>query len=96
MKPARGRLVKDKTTKQPKLNIRNWECGVVIPVVQATPASVSSKKEVDDRENAVYGRSGVFGAGPPSMKVFEGRVPVPMVVPGEEYGTERPWFYTER
>lgn len=96
MKPARGRLVKDKTTKQPKLNIRNWECGVVIPVMRAQTASASSKKGVDDRENAVYGRSEGFGIDPPSMEVFDGLVPVPMVVPGEEYGTKRPWFYTER
>ena len=26
-----SRLVKDKTTKAPKLNCRNWECGVLIP-----------------------------------------------------------------
>ncbi|KAI0480804.1 phospholipase D/nuclease [Xylariaceae sp. FL0804] len=28
---AWGRLVKDKATGQPKLNCRNWECGVLIP-----------------------------------------------------------------
>ena len=26
---------------------------------------------------------------------FEGRIPVPMQYPGEEYGTRRPWFYSE-
>ncbi|KAI5928801.1 phospholipase D/nuclease [Camillea tinctor] len=29
---AWGRLVKNKATGQPKLNCRNWECGVLIPV----------------------------------------------------------------
>lgn len=29
------------------------------------------------------------------MGVFEGHVPVPMAVPGEPYGTRRPWFYNE-
>jgi Tyrosyl-DNA phosphodiesterase len=29
---CRGRLVQDKAKKAPKLNCRNWECGVVIPV----------------------------------------------------------------
>lgn len=95
MKLARGRLVKDKITKQPKLNIRNWECGVVIPVMQARSSSMSSK-EVDDRENAVHGGSAGFNAGRPGMEIFDGRVPVPMVVPGEEYGTKRPWFYAEQ
>lgn len=28
----RGRLVKDRASGQPKLNCRNWECGVLIPV----------------------------------------------------------------
>ncbi|KAK4692668.1 tyrosyl-DNA phosphodiesterase 1, partial [Lecanoromycetidae sp. Uapishka_2] len=29
---AWGRLSKDRTTKAPKLNCRNWECGVIVPV----------------------------------------------------------------
>ncbi|KAL4927449.1 uncharacterized protein BDV17DRAFT_282549 [Aspergillus undulatus] len=31
---AWGRLVTDRTTKQPKLNCRNWECGVIVPVLK--------------------------------------------------------------
>ncbi|KAH8170772.1 tyrosyl-DNA phosphodiesterase domain-containing protein [Sarocladium implicatum] len=30
---AWGRLVKDRATGQPKINCRNWECGVVLPAV---------------------------------------------------------------
>jgi len=30
------------------------------------------------------------------MSVFKGHVPVPMIVPGEEYGARRPWFYNEQ
>ncbi|KAH8821585.1 tyrosyl-DNA phosphodiesterase domain protein [Xylogone sp. PMI_703] len=29
---AWGRIVKDRATKEPKLNCRNWECGVIIPI----------------------------------------------------------------
>jgi len=29
----RGHLSTDKTTKKPKLTCRNWECGVILPVV---------------------------------------------------------------
>ncbi len=29
---AWGKLTKDRLTKEPKLNCRNWECGVLIPV----------------------------------------------------------------
>jgi hypothetical protein len=32
---SRGRLVQDKSSKAPRLNCRNWECGVVIPVYLA-------------------------------------------------------------
>ncbi|TVY80638.1 Tyrosyl-DNA phosphodiesterase [Lachnellula suecica] len=74
---AWGRMVKDRTTKEPKLNCRNWECGVVIPVITG-----DSKSENKDQ-------------GPPGMEVFKGKIPVPMVVPGNEYAGKRPWFYTE-
>ena len=39
--------------------------------------------------------SGVNSRGPPSMEIFRGYVPVPMIVPGERYGAKRPWFYQE-
>lgn len=29
---AWGKLFKDRATKLPKLNCRNWECGVIVPV----------------------------------------------------------------
>ena len=29
---AWGKLTKDRSSKSPKLNCRNWECGVVIPI----------------------------------------------------------------
>ncbi len=32
----------------------------------------------------------------PGMEVFAGHVPVPMQVPGERYGSLRPWFITEQ
>ncbi|KAL4948400.1 tyrosyl-DNA phosphodiesterase-domain-containing protein [Aspergillus filifer] len=39
---AWGRLVTDRTTKKPKLNCRNWECGVVVPVIK------EAKKTTED------------------------------------------------
>jgi Tyrosyl-DNA phosphodiesterase len=90
---AWGRLVRDRTTKQPKLNIRNWECGVVVPVpAQASTRDMDGEgkgKEVDRGSNGPE-------AGPPSIDVFDGVVPVPMLVPGEVYGRKRPWFYSEQ
>jgi hypothetical protein len=74
----RGRLVKGRggTT---KLNCRNWECGVVIPIPRSMPPAEEA------------GVSDQLG-----MSVFKGHVPVPMIVPGEEYGARRPWFYNEQ
>jgi len=74
----RGRLVKDRTTKEAKLNLRNWECGVIFPVAGA---------ETQDQAR---------GQGPPGMEVFKDKIPVPMIVPGEEYSGRKPWFYTEQ
>ncbi|TVY28988.1 Tyrosyl-DNA phosphodiesterase [Lachnellula hyalina] len=75
---AWGRLVKDRTTKEAKLNLRNWECGVIFPVAGA---------ETQDQAR---------GQGPPGMEVFKDKIPVPMIVPGEEYSGRKPWFYTEQ
>ncbi|RDL35212.1 uncharacterized protein BP5553_07143 [Venustampulla echinocandica] len=76
---AWGRLVKDKSTKEPKLNCRNWECGVIVPVL-AGDSKVKNKEQ---------------DQGPPGMEVFKDHVPVPMVAPGEEYAGRRPWYHNE-
>jgi hypothetical protein len=75
--------VKDNTTKTPKINIRNWECGVVIPV----PSSMLPADRQIDHEALADG---------PGMSVFDGILPIPMVAPGEEYKGRRPWFYSEQ
>ncbi|EPE29923.1 Phospholipase D/nuclease [Glarea lozoyensis ATCC 20868] len=74
---AWGHLSKDRVTKQPKLNCRNWECGVVFPV---RGSEIGTKLE---------------HKGPPGIEVFKGHIPVPMIVPGAEYGDKRPWFFKE-
>lgn len=82
---AWGRLSKDKVTKAPRLNCRNWECGVLVPL---TRASKPSKVSGDD-EGSGSGSSGG------DLAMFEDRVPVPMKYPGEEYGMKEPWFQGE-
>ena len=76
----RGRISKDRTTKEPKLNCRNWECGVIFPV--------RADEAVDDKGGAVEDA-------PPGIEVFTGHVPVPMVVPGEVYAGRKPWFFKD-
>ena len=48
---AWGKLVSVRGSKEPKLNCRNWECGVVLPVEEngfpPTAASGSSSRNLD-------------------------------------------------
>ncbi|KAK7213452.1 hypothetical protein V2G26_020630 [Clonostachys chloroleuca] len=93
---AWGRLVKDSKSGKPKLNCRNWECGVVLPVLEANGkarpttkgasavATSSSGTEDDSRGSSNLG------------ELFASTVPMPMLVPGRLYGpNEEPWFYAD-
>ena len=88
---AWGRLVKDRRTKTPKLNCRNWECGVVVPL---------RRMMVDHSAVPETGGDGVLGEGgkgvmEEGLRAFENVMPVPILYPGREYGDgDRPWFFT--
>ena len=88
-----NKLVKDKTTKQMKLNARNWECGVVVPVVLKQQQEEGDEEEEEEEEEERESATVEKGKG---LQVFEGRVPVPMRWPGEEYGKRMPWFFMEQ
>lgn len=79
---AWGKLVMDRKAKKPKLNCRNWECGVIVPL-QCSPLSPSSeqsnKKPTDEA----------------GLNIFDASVPVPIQYPGAEYGGKEPWFSSE-
>ncbi|KAK1149864.1 hypothetical protein N8T08_003420 [Aspergillus melleus] len=48
---AWGRLVQDRSTKELKLNCRNWECGVLVPVIeQKTPDTKAESTDKDEAE----------------------------------------------
>ncbi|KAK5223572.1 hypothetical protein LTR72_004958 [Exophiala xenobiotica] len=80
---AWGKLVQDKSTRRPKLNCRNWECGVVIPV-----ATTTTDGEVVDNK----GKHG-SGVTRTDLAVFEKIVPIPMKFPGESLVEKgrKPW-----
>ncbi|KAK7895065.1 hypothetical protein LTR67_005804 [Exophiala xenobiotica] len=80
---AWGKLVQDKSTKRPKLNCRNWECGVVIPVATTTT-------DVEVVDNKGKHASGVTRT---DLAVFEKIVPIPMKFPGESLVEKgrKPW-----
>ena len=73
----------DRATKKPKINCKNWECGVILPV-PAKSAGQTLSGIPPPVEQA-------------GMDVFEGTVPVPMEVPGESLGEgpKEPWFFME-
>ena len=77
----RGRLVQDKATKRPKLNCRNWECGVVLTV-----ADENSEQPDED---------GITLPKLSNLEVFASNVPIPMQFPAEQYEVSRetPWFF---
>ena len=62
--------MKDKTSNKPKLNLRNWECGVLVPTQRSTIPG----------ERTTSG--GPDNGGQLSISVFDGVVPVPVIMPG--------------
>lgn len=66
----------DKSKKEPKLNCRNWECGVLMAVPSSSPGG------------CVEEQSGEL----PGMEVFKRIYDAPFHYPGLEYGNRKPWF----
>ncbi|CAG9941949.1 unnamed protein product [Clonostachys rosea f. rosea IK726] len=93
---AWGRLVKDSKTGKPKLNCRNWECGVVVPVLEANgkarPTTKGAAAVATSSAETEAGSRGSSNLG----ELFASTVPMPMLVPGRLYGpNEEPWFYAD-
>lgn len=77
----------DRKTKQAKLNCRNWESGVVVPV---------GIVEDGTERGAAPAAPAAAAAAAELSRVFRAAVPVPMQEPGREYTEdEQPWFYLE-
>lgn len=38
----------------------------------------------------------VQSEGPPGMEVFASKIPVPMMVPGDDYAGRKPWYFLEQ
>ncbi|PYI00130.1 phospholipase D/nuclease [Aspergillus ellipticus CBS 707.79] len=106
---AWGRLSQDRTTRGPKLNCRNWECGVIVPVIEkTTPAQKDENAEQDaaasspslSGETTASSSSASASASSPDQDdgsalstLFGGTVPVPMYVPGSRYRGSRTPWY---
>ncbi|KAF1847766.1 tyrosyl-DNA phosphodiesterase domain-containing protein [Cucurbitaria berberidis CBS 394.84] len=66
-----------KSGRMGSLNVRNWECGVVVAVPDSRMKGVVPSKDTTI----------------PPMSVFEGTVEVPFVCPGQSYQGREPWFF---
>ena len=90
---SRGRLVQDRATRNPKLNCRNWECGVVVPSIVAAVDELREtplhKDDNDDNDNEAVTAAAV-------ALPFDPNVPIPMLypAPGLEEQQQRPWFFS--
>ncbi|KAJ5519195.1 Tyrosyl-DNA phosphodiesterase [Penicillium expansum] len=82
---AWGRIVKDPKTKQLKMNCRNWECGVIVPIINEKK---TEKKDKGPETN------GPVPPAPLPVEVFRDTVPVPMRVPAVPLSeSRRPFFF---
>lgn len=86
----RGRLVKDASTKQMKMNCRNWECGVIVPIIKEKTKTDDQKKE----HNKKAAKENSTPAAPLPAEVFSDTIPTPMRLPAVPLSQERkPFFY---
>lgn len=82
---TRGRIVKDPKTKSLKMNCRNWECGVVVPIINEKKTGEKGKRPETH---------GTVPSAPLPVEVFKDTVPVPMRVPAVPLSEHRrPFFY---
>ncbi|CEL01669.1 hypothetical protein ASPCAL01249 [Aspergillus calidoustus] len=96
---AWGRLIQDRSTKQPKLNCRNWECGVIVPVIKQEPTITNAERITNTSAEGSSSKQ-VKGSGVEEntrlLDIFAGTVPVPMRVPGPRFDrTRKPWYFME-
>ncbi|KAL3495591.1 tyrosyl-DNA phosphodiesterase-domain-containing protein [Aspergillus germanicus] len=97
---AWGRLVQDRSTKQPKLNCRNWECGVIVPVIKQKPTTTNAERISNNSEegfSSKQGKGSKVEENTSLLDIFAGTVPVPMRVPGPRFdGSRKPWYFMEK
>ncbi|KAF2216252.1 hypothetical protein CERZMDRAFT_33249 [Cercospora zeae-maydis SCOH1-5] len=99
---AWGQLPADRT--ESKITCRNWECGVILPIPQASLDTDEPKEMVKGRE--INGDSGTESkreedpkpaqAALVPMEAFNDVLKLPFQVPGDSYGTREPWYFTEQ
>ncbi|KAK5167757.1 uncharacterized protein LTR77_007456 [Saxophila tyrrhenica] len=107
---AWGKLVYDKKAKSWKLNCRNWECGVLLPVSDEKIAQhtkqdrktvVKQEKVAGDDSETESEDEAVTTHKTTTSKivdidVFDNLVKPPFLIPGKEYAGREPWYFQEQ
>lgn len=107
---AWGKLLYDKKDKAWKINCRNWECGVLLPVPAEKLAAVKTetplvKKEQFESEDSetesegeeVEMKATLVPRELVGMEVFKGLADLPFEYPGADYSSgQEPWYFQER
>lgn len=82
---TRGRIVKDTKTKQLKISCRNWECGVIVPII--------NEKKTGEKDKGPETHGTAPSASLP-VEIFTDTVPVPIKVPAVPLSEHRkPFFF---
>ncbi|KAF9245169.1 hypothetical protein DTO012A7_8824 [Penicillium roqueforti] len=82
---AWGRIVKDTKTKQLKISCRNWECGVIVPII--------NEKKTGEKDKGPETHGTAPSASLP-VEIFTDTVPVPIKVPAVPLSEHRkPFFF---
>jgi hypothetical protein len=107
---AWGKLIYDKKAKAWKINCRNWECGVLLPVPadelaqhrDRTADDTVKRENVpgDDSETESEDEGEATKSTPPAadvvgMEVFDNLVRPPFTMPGQTYDGREPWYFQE-
>lgn len=97
VRPKKGKGTKTATATATKLNCRNWECGVILPIRTAGARRLPLPPDEKEGGPAAAGvQQQVHGLG--LLDVFDGWVPIPMQYPAAAMIEDhrKPWFYAEQ
>lgn len=95
---TRGRLTKESKSGQFKMNCRNWECGVIIPVINKSTDSKDNLEKTEKgkgKGKAPEASENDDAPAPLPVNLFQDTIPIPMKVPAVELNQNRkPFMYS--
>ena len=91
---AWGRVVRDRASGEARLDVANWECGVLVPVSPAEEPDGASFEGGRGGDAGGEARLPLHEDGARLRRLFAPVLDVPFELPGKQYGADdEPWFY---